>query len=563
MSRRSYIALICVAAAARFVNLFWLHPLNWDEIEFYRATDWVSRGLVPFRDFWEHHTPLQWFLFAPVAALVRGDGVMPIVAMRLAQLPLWIATFVLLFRWMERRGVGELGRWSAVLLALCSSLLMLPAVEYRVDALGCFLIVVALADIDERPMLAGAAIALTGFANVRFGPMLAFAMLMIVVVRRRRALPVIAGAAAATAVCIAYFVATGSAAIAWRSVFSDNFYNESHTIPAGPMLLHRLASPFGYRLYGGGFSAGSVDPAAIVILIVGAIGLVRALRPRDPLFPLALLQVVNVLFIAKMNFIFNYHLMLVVIFAMPFVARELERLARPRVVVALLVIVSCVNVYASVFRGKEGDFAYQDTIMRALDEVTPPDGTVFDGTGWGIHRKPAHRYWMLRFVVTNLERLGYFPRYGAREFSLAPPAAIVTDYPLRDWLRTHPDLAQYVRAHYTPTWRDLWVPGLRANLAPGATLVWEAPVDGTFALTAPAGVVWNGGDGTLRAHRLVSIVNQSDHIAAVVLVPRGVSPVYRQPPRGVDIDGSAMPVTHVPDLTWRSRRRFSSTATAF
>jgi uncharacterized membrane protein len=563
MSRRSYIGLIGVALASRLVNLLWLHPLNWDEVEFYRASDWVAQGLVPFRDFWEHHTPLQWFLFAPVAAIVRGDGVMPVVAMRLAQLPLWIATFVLLFRWMKQRDIGERGRWSAILLAICSSMLMLPAVEFRVDALGCFLIALALAMLDERPMLAGAAIALTGFANIRFGPMLAFAMLMIVVARRRRALPVIAGAAAATAVCVAYFIATHSAAIAWKSVWVDNYYNESHTIPAGPMLLHRFASPFGYRVYGSAFSLSSVDPAAIAILVLGAIGLVRALRPRDPLFPLALLQLVNLLFIAKMNFIFNYHLMLVVIFAVPFVARELERIPNPRVVVALLLLVSGVNVYAAIFRGKEADFAYQDTIMRALDEVTPPHATVFDGTGWAIHRKPAQRYWMLRFVVTNLERQGYFPRYGAHEMSLAPPGAIVTDYAARSWFRTHPDLAQYVRAHYTPTWRDLWVPGTRATIVPRQSIVWEAPVAGAYTLHAPPNVVWSGGEGTLRAGDRVTIVNESDRPASVALVPLGVSPVYRQPPPGVDIDGSPLPVTHVPDLTWRSRKRSSSTATAF
>ena len=48
-----------LAIAARLLQLQGLHPLVWDEIEFFRATDWVWRGLVPYRDFWEHHTPLQ------------------------------------------------------------------------------------------------------------------------------------------------------------------------------------------------------------------------------------------------------------------------------------------------------------------------------------------------------------------------------------------------------------------------------------------------------------------------------------------------------------------------
>ena len=67
------IAIVGVAAAVRVVNVVWLHPINWDEIEMFRATDWVRQGLVPYRDFWEHHTPLQWFLFAPVAALTSSS----------------------------------------------------------------------------------------------------------------------------------------------------------------------------------------------------------------------------------------------------------------------------------------------------------------------------------------------------------------------------------------------------------------------------------------------------------------------------------------------------------
>src|SRR5437867_1112981 len=76
--------LIVVAAAARSLSLTFLHPLNWDEIEFFRATDWVRQGLVPYRDFFEHHTPLQWFLFAPIVSFVRSPGAAAVITMRWA-----------------------------------------------------------------------------------------------------------------------------------------------------------------------------------------------------------------------------------------------------------------------------------------------------------------------------------------------------------------------------------------------------------------------------------------------------------------------------------------------
>src|SRR5438270_8777340 len=129
-------ALIGLAAAARAISLAWLHPLNWDEIEYRRATAWVWSGLVPYRDFWEHHTPLQWFVFAPIAAIARGPGVSAIVALRFAQAIVWAMCFLLLNLWMRDAGIGRFARAAAILTALCSSMFMLAAVEYRVDALA-------------------------------------------------------------------------------------------------------------------------------------------------------------------------------------------------------------------------------------------------------------------------------------------------------------------------------------------------------------------------------------------------------------------------------------------
>src|SRR5258706_13107479 len=87
--------LALLAIGARLLQLLGLHPLVWDEIEFFRATDWVRQGLVPYRDFWEHHTPLQWFLYAPIAALTHSPGAPAIIFLRVAQIPPWIQPFAL------------------------------------------------------------------------------------------------------------------------------------------------------------------------------------------------------------------------------------------------------------------------------------------------------------------------------------------------------------------------------------------------------------------------------------------------------------------------------------
>src|SRR5207244_7387829 len=150
--KRLLVTVTVLGAAVRLLPILGLHPLNWDEIEFFRATDWVRQGLVPYRDFWEHHTPLQWYLFAPFAALTKSPGAAAIVWMRIAQVPLWIATFWLANVWMRRSGLSAIGRWSAIAIAVCSSMLMLAAVEYRVDVVACAVYIAALVVLSGAPV---------------------------------------------------------------------------------------------------------------------------------------------------------------------------------------------------------------------------------------------------------------------------------------------------------------------------------------------------------------------------------------------------------------------------
>ena len=237
--------LSLLSITARLLQLQGLHPLVWDEIEFFRATDWVRRGLIPYRDFWEHHTPLQWFLFAPVTALTNSPGVSAILLMRWAQLPLWILAFVLLRGWMRRAGISAFAAWTAMTLVLCSTLFMLPAVEYRVDVLGCVVYVAALfflqriGDHPKFAFLGGAMLCLAGFANLRLGPLAVLTLLLVRVVRTRdRAwsgnAPAnwrLAGAAAAFAAACAYFVATQSTPIACQPVCSAPFLADPFARP--------------------------------------------------------------------------------------------------------------------------------------------------------------------------------------------------------------------------------------------------------------------------------------------------------------------------------------------
>lgn len=613
MSRPRLVALLIgLAAAARSVSLGWLHPLNWDEVEYFRATDWVRQGLVPYRDFWEHHTPLQWFVFAPVAAFVHSPGAGAIIAMRWAQVPIWVVTFASLSLWMRRAALPQFARFSAILLALCSSMFMLPAVEYRIDALGCALYAVALLllqDADRSAWMAfagGASLCLAGLANIRLGPLLALTALLFRIVRPRErkwggtnaANGIFAGVIATLGLTAIYFFATHSAAVAVRRVWIENYLGDRLSEGTAGVFLHRLAGIIGLRPLDRSqplFEPASIDVATVCILVLGTIGMVRVLianrRSPDHLFVLAFLQAGSILFIAAMKFVYTYHFEITILLMLPFVAAEIERLAAQRwsVMVTGLVVVSAVNIFASVFRGKEEDLAYQDLVMQEVHRLTPAGSKVFDGVGWALRRRPAYRYWFLPKLVQVLEAKGLYEPYTAQAMAADPPAAIISDHNAFVWFVLHPQLAGFATRHYLPYWRNLWIPGMSARLENGGSAQWIVPASGSYRVYAsqvlslhpwyrnplvfgsyesrnteieltgfaPASglpLQWTIDGAPVKADDVMEL-RRGQRLAlqligngpfGVMIVPAGIHALFRQPPHGVTIEAAASPVTHVP-----------------
>jgi len=562
VERRGAVAvgwLIGVAGLLRLLPLARLHPIVWDEVEYFRATDWVSRGLVPYRDFWEHHTPLQWFVFAPVAAMTSSPGVSAILTMRWAQLPLWILTFVLLAKWMRRAGASAPAAGLAVLFAFCSSQFMLAAIEYRIDALGCALYVAGLFLLQRRRgIAAGALLCLAGFANIRLGPLIAVTMVATVLLSRIR-WRAIAGATTAFAAAAAYFLATGTVALAFRRVWTEN-YLAQQLAPEPPLALwRRLSTPFGFVPQG--FDLGSLDVGTIVIFVAGIAGMIHVLatrwRARDELFVLALLQIVNVTFVGRMGYIHHYHFLIVTLLALPFVAHVCDLLLASRCVAVIATVVTvaiAVSAFASVFRGKEADLDYQDMIMREADRLTPPGARVFSGVGYALRREPAYEFWFLATNVVALEKAGIFRPY---DITADPPDAVIADQRTRFWLTRHPEQAEYIRRHFRPVWPELWLPAMTARLTPQSPSArWIVPAEGTYFVRAPVPLRF-AIDGnpqppsdrlTLRKRQRLDVAADIMQTTDIFIIPAGQSRQFHRPPEGVTLDAVAPPRTHVPRL---------------
>ncbi|MRR12754.1 hypothetical protein EG835_09915, partial [bacterium] len=133
---RPPLLLISLAALTPGLLLLLLHvfesPVNPDEVEYFRATRWVADGLVPYRDFWEHHPPLHWYLLAWIAPFTRESSFESFVAMRLAQLPLLLSTLAVFLGLLRAAGIRLAASVLAAALFLASTNRSL--VEIRLDA---------------------------------------------------------------------------------------------------------------------------------------------------------------------------------------------------------------------------------------------------------------------------------------------------------------------------------------------------------------------------------------------------------------------------------------------
>jgi hypothetical protein len=608
VKERVPLLLAVTAGALRLIPLHWLHPVNWDEIEFFRATKWIAEGRLPFRDFWEHHSPLPWFLFAPVAAFVDSIDTTAIVAMRWAQVPVWVVVFVLANLFMRNAGLSPFARWSALAIGASSSLLMTSAVEYRVDPVAIALYLGGLVawqrDTKRSMILSGVLFFLTGFSNLRLVPLLAVTVLLLWFVDRRerawrpnrRAGWIYAGGVAALAAAMLFFAATGSWGAMFQQLVRDNITGERTAPEIESMFANRALAPFGLHIiiYDDPFEPGAIDAGGILVEVAGLVGLILALlrmRRPDDLFVMAVLQLVNIVTIAGMKFVFNYHFQTAVVLMLPLLALVFERIPRRGVVVALLLVAWGVNAYASILRGKEDDRAYQDLIMREADARTKPKETVWAGIPWALRREPAYRFWFLPELTRQLVLNRDAPPYTLRQIVANPPAAVVADRNTLVWLvRVQKELGPYFVRHYVPVWRSLWIPGMNGRVSPQRPRYqWLVPRDGEYRLYVSAEAArhpwftrpmyisaydfhgveltlpppgshpelrwWIDGRPValpprlvLRKGQRIALESTSAQPLAVFLVNSDDRVLFRQPAPNVTLEASAPRVTHWPKL---------------
>lgn len=134
-------AFLLASLTLAFVALSLIRPLDHDESQYVAAAMLVAQGQLPYRDFAYLQTPLQPFLFAPIAALA-GTVAWPV--LRIVNALLGALAVACVYRAARVGGAGSRPALLASGVFACCDILLFSIGTARNDALPVALLAAAL-----------------------------------------------------------------------------------------------------------------------------------------------------------------------------------------------------------------------------------------------------------------------------------------------------------------------------------------------------------------------------------------------------------------------------------
>lgn len=550
LGRTLWVAILAVGLCLLLAWVQWGRGLSWDEIEFYHATRWVSQGQVPFRDFWEHHAPVQWFLFAPWLLLGKASGTSAVIWLRWGQLPVWALGAWASHRMLAREGVPYPFALFPAALLLFSPFFTLWAIEYRPDTLGTIFILLGLwawqsGARRHATLLAGAALTLSALSNLRLGPvavpLLGLFCLADPGLRRwrwsSRSAWTLLGSLLPIAAMLVYLALSGSAGDTWKHLFSENaWFNKLSGGGSLQSVTGLLLLPFR-----------EADIAGAVLVLSGlgwTCWNMRNLARPDFAAALAALQVLQILSIFGLGIWYPYHAQgFLVVSALQLAlgleelsARCLLRFTFSHWALALLALLGMQEARRLVLDNFHPVLESQQALMGELDREIPRDRPVLDGVGFALNHEPAYRpFWFLSTIGRALSLEGKEPSYTVAKLRADPPGAVVMTGRLYSWMREWPELPPAISGLYLPRDPFLWIPGLSGRIPDKGTLERQVLFGGDYVLIA---------SGPLADHPWFKEPFMFAGFRGAAQNPYSIDPAQHQPvPAGLEIrvNGAAVP----------------------
>lgn len=105
--------LLSVIFLGLLLTLFFCDSVVQDELEHLRASYFVSLGHVPYRDFFEHHHMLIWYMFAPIMKLIAHSNMLALYLAKTVAFIFSLASFATVFLLAKRfLGGTKVALWS-------------------------------------------------------------------------------------------------------------------------------------------------------------------------------------------------------------------------------------------------------------------------------------------------------------------------------------------------------------------------------------------------------------------------------------------------------------------
>src|SRR5688500_9809338 len=121
-------------ALASLVVLQFLKSFSCVELEHIHSSYFVSHGLLPYKDFFQHHHHFMWYVYAPLF-LLFGVSTLALISIKTLSIIIGFLNLVLIFKISAYYFENKSWRFFPVLIAACSYPFLSTGMEIRPDNL--------------------------------------------------------------------------------------------------------------------------------------------------------------------------------------------------------------------------------------------------------------------------------------------------------------------------------------------------------------------------------------------------------------------------------------------
>jgi len=417
----------------------WIRAFDPDEFQHLEMAWLIATHAVPYKDFFEHHTPLYHFLISPLLSnpelMTKGDtAIQRVLELRVMGVAL-CACILMLVNIIARKIAGQAEALFASALLVSSVVFIQKGIEIRPDQLGALLLLISTLSLMLAMesnkwrgyiILSGATTALSILTTQKVllaVPGLAITFFMVFAQRRMPARNIVQGcgifagsAMVAALPLLFYFWSHG----ALGDFIEDNFRLGAkwpHKVGTSISILSQICKEEG-----------------LFIFLVG-IGLIECLKLKPdvamwrlailaPLFSMMLFIPVFPVVQSQYIFLFLPYVAILGGIGAVFVARPLVepkyKILQPILIIFLAIVVHGVPV-VKIEWGQRN--AVTLDVLRYVVEQTPPSVTVMRAWSTGVaFRRPAYFYFSLHDEIQSIipDKSYAQLRDGLRSGSIAP-----------------------------------------------------------------------------------------------------------------------------------------------